>query len=187
MHIPLGEYLRKEVRKNTPIGEKYSQNIQSGLKLIPSNIVYEIILNFLKKNNNLIIDGFPRTTERYSYFNKYLKKYNIKAYYFYLEANENLLIKRLLDRETCSNCSHDYIMVNTKEKGICDICKKKTYKRKTDNLKSINKRFSFFNRTTKRVIECIGGNIININTNYYINDLPNLFITKINYLLNEKP
>ncbi|MCP3658841.1 MAG: hypothetical protein GY830_00395 [Bacteroidetes bacterium] len=178
---------KKRSKKKTTIGIKYSNRIQCGLKLIPSKIIYEIvnkkILNSLKNNNNLIIDGFPRTMEQYNYFNRYLIKYNIKAHYFYLKANENLLIKRLLTRETCSSCSHDYIMVSTQIKGNCDICKEKTYKRNTDNIEDIKKRFSFFNETSKKVIESLGEDIINIDTNYYINNLPNLFISKLNNLL----
>lgn len=157
IHFSLGDYLRSEVSQKTKIGISNMEAISSGLSLIPCdvtfNIVRDIINNAIMHNKNIVIDGFPRTIYQLRLLKNFLIKKNIIPYWIYFDAGQEVAISRLLTREYCAYCKHDFIMVITKEKGKCDFCRQSLIKRATDNKESILKRINFFYETTYKVIE----------------------------------
>jgi len=60
-HLSSGDLLRAQVEQGTDLGKQAKSLIDAG-KLVPDDLVIEMIKQELKKcNNGWILDGFPRT------------------------------------------------------------------------------------------------------------------------------
>ena len=99
LHLSTGELLRKEVEMKTNLGIQVKEIINSG-KLVKDELVLEIVRkNLLKKNKGWILDGYPRNISQANSLNKVLEDINqVLEMVFYLDVNEEILVKRLLSR-----------------------------------------------------------------------------------------
>ena len=99
MHLSTGELLRKEVEIKTNLGIQVKEIINSG-KLVKDELVLEIVKkNLIKKNKGWILDGYPRNISQANSLNKVLEDINqVLEMVFYLDVNEEILVKRLLSR-----------------------------------------------------------------------------------------
>ena len=99
LHLSTGELLRKEVDLKTNLGIQVKEIINSG-KLVKDELVLEIVRkNLLKKNKGWILDGYPRNISQANSLNKVLEDINQQLeMVFYLDVNEEILVKRLLNR-----------------------------------------------------------------------------------------
>ena len=99
LHLSTGELLRKEVDMKTNLGIQVKEIINSG-KLVKDELVLEIVRkNLLKKNKGWILDGYPRNISQANSLNKVLEDINqVLEMVFYLDVNEEILVKRLLNR-----------------------------------------------------------------------------------------
>ena len=99
LHLSTGELLRKEVNSKTNLGIQVKEIINSG-KLVKDELVLEIVKrNLLKKNKGWILDGYPRNITQANSLNHVLDDINqALEMVFYLDVNEEILVKRLLNR-----------------------------------------------------------------------------------------
>jgi len=67
---------------------------------VNDELVLEIVRkNLLKKNKGWILDGYPRNISQANSLNKVLEDINqVLEMVFYLDVNEEILVKRLLSR-----------------------------------------------------------------------------------------
>jgi adenylate kinase len=61
-HFSLGETLRAEIERGTPLGEKTQSYVRHG-KLVPEEVVVEVLKSFFANNpgRGFVFDGYPRT------------------------------------------------------------------------------------------------------------------------------
>ncbi|WP_115955841.1 adenylate kinase family protein [Candidatus Purcelliella pentastirinorum] len=148
--ISTGDILRNEINKNTILGKKISNVINSG-KLINDKLIIKIIKKYILKNNlknKILLDGFPRTIEQaYSIDNIGL---NI-TYVFELIALHNTLIKRILGRRIDSSSGKTYHVKNILKKR--KISKDKLTIRRDDNIKTAKKRIKIYLKNQKKIID----------------------------------
>ena len=89
--------------------------------LVPDEIVIDMIIDSIKSNNNknIIFDGFPRTIPQATGFDKLLveRGHNLNAV-INLTADENELIKRIIDRGKSSGRSDEAINIVKKRQKI---------------------------------------------------------------------
>ena len=99
LHLSTGELLRKEVDLKTNLGIQVKEVINSG-QLVKDELVLEIVRkNLLKKNKGWILDGYPRNISQANSLNQVLEDINqALEMVFYLDVNEDILVKRLLSR-----------------------------------------------------------------------------------------
>ena len=99
LHLSTGELLRKEVELKTNLGIQVKEIINSG-KLVKDELVLEIVRkNLLTKNRGWILDGYPRNIFQADSLNEVLEDINQSLeMVFYLDVDEDILIKRLLSR-----------------------------------------------------------------------------------------
>ena len=99
LHLSTGELLRKEVDLKTNLGIQVKELINSG-KLVKDELVLEIVRkNLLQKNKGWILDGYPRNISQANSLNGVLEDINqVLEMVFYLDVNEEILVKRLLNR-----------------------------------------------------------------------------------------
>jgi len=146
-HIPLGEILRDEIRKNTTIGKKVKR-ISKG-SLAPDYVVDKLVKKIIKGKNNFILDGYPRHLAQAKYLDKITRIDKV----FLLDTPSNLIIKRLSNRRVCK-CGETYNLLTKKPKkdSTCDKDGKKLYQRDDDTPKIIKKRIKLYKKQTIPVI-----------------------------------
>ena len=99
LHLSTGELLRQEVEKKTSLGIKVKEIINSG-KLVDDELVLAIVKqNLALCKRGWILDGYPRNISQADSLTKVLDELNKPLEkVFYLDLDEEILVKRLLNR-----------------------------------------------------------------------------------------
>ena len=101
--LSTGEFLRKEMLKDTNIGKKISSVINSG-ELVSDQIVSDLIEKVISNNqyqNRIIFDGYPRNLIQAKNLDDLLKKYKQKIdIVLKLSVSLNSVKKRISERRT---------------------------------------------------------------------------------------
>ncbi len=185
-HIDTGSLLRENVKNQTPYGIEAKKYMDNG-KLVPSQIVQDIIFDRLKKDdtkNGYILDGYPRSLEQAYILEKIhedLKKYwndegaQITAVYF--DVPTEILVERLVNRRSCPKCGEIYNLLkkSPKTEGVCDICGEGLIQRADDNEETAKKRFATYETETAPLLDYFKekGILVTINANDNIENVWN--------------
>jgi len=156
-HISTGDIFRDAIKNQTELGMKVKEFLDSG-KLVPDELVWEVVKDRLDAEdckNGFILDGFPRTILQAELLDKYLKEKNADLKVIYLDASDDLVIKRLSSRRVCKNCGAIYNLISMppKKEGICDICGGELYQRSDDYPDVIKKRLETYYKETQPLID----------------------------------
>ena len=121
IHLSTGEILRGEIQKNTKVGKIAKSYIDQG-NLVPDDFILKIISKQVSANvanEGYLFDGFPRTIPQAVGFDKLLTEigYNLNVA-INLTANEDELIKRILERGKISGRSDEAIDIVKKRQKI---------------------------------------------------------------------
>jgi adenylate kinase len=149
-HINVGEIFRNNIKNETEIGKKIKEYVNNG-KLVPDEIVIQMVKEVLDENENFILDGFPRNINQAEFL---VSNYHIDKVVNLLLPDE-ISKKRLLARRVCENCKADYNLIYKppKKEGICDICGGKLIRRKDDTEEAVQIRLDAFHKETSPVID----------------------------------
>ncbi len=108
--LSTGDFLRKEVKNNTPIGKKISSIINSGA-FVSDEIVSELIEKIIQNknyHNRIIFDGYPRSISQAKNLEKLLKIHNQKIdIVLKLSVSLETIKKRILERQNLENRPDD--------------------------------------------------------------------------------
>ena len=160
-HIDTGSLLRAEIAKETTDGLIAKAFIDKG-HLVPVDLVATIIGKRLAEpdcDNGYVLDGYPRSMEQalkldhINERNDQGKETDFKAIYF--DINTELLIERIVNRQSCPKCGKIY---NKKFKkplveNICDICNVELKTRADDNEEIARERFATYFHETAPLIK----------------------------------
>ena len=121
IHLSTGEILRGEIRKNTKVGKIAKSYIDQG-NLVPDDFILEIISKQISTNvpnKGYLFDGFPRTIPQAVGFDTLLTEigHNLNVA-INLTANEDELIKRILERGKISGRSDEALDIVKKRQKI---------------------------------------------------------------------
>lgn len=162
VHISLGDFLRKQLKRKTPLGLKYEKEINSSGGHIPEKLIDPIIyseikkLAHLKEVKGIILDGYPISIEQANNLETFLKKqkinYQIRP--LLLEITKANARERILNREICENCSKIYNKrFNPPQKNeMCDKCGGKLVRRLDITEENIQNKFKYFDENEKTMI-----------------------------------
>ena len=129
--ISTGDILRNEIKKNTEIGKKIINDMNSG-KFISDDIVNSLIKDYIfdpQKKTKLIFDGYPRSLSQAKNLEKMLEDSNqMIDYVFFLNVDKKTIIERIKKRKILEN-------------------------RSDDELETIIKRYENYMETTKPVLD----------------------------------
>ena len=129
--ISTGDILRNEIKKNTEIGKKIINDMNSG-KFISDEIVNSLIKDYIfdpQKKTKLIFDGYPRSLSQAKNLEKMLEDSNqMIDYVFFLNVDKKTIIERIKKRKILEN-------------------------RSDDELETIIKRYENYMETTKPVLD----------------------------------
>jgi adenylate kinase len=109
-HISTGDLFRYNMKNNTELGQLAKSYIDKG-DLVPDEVTIKMLQDDVEKNpdaSGFIFDGFPRTTAQAEALDAFLGIKNMKIdATIALEANDDILIERLLERGKVSGRSDD--------------------------------------------------------------------------------
>ena len=150
--VSTGDLLREEIKNNTDLGNKIKSIMEAG-SLISDNIINNLITKVISNKkfyNRLIFDGYPRNLKQGKNFDSQIKKYKQKiSCVLSLNVDKESIIKRILGRQTCTNCGlifNEYFCPASSKNHSCDP--KFLNKRSDDNKKTIINRFeTYLNKT----------------------------------------
>lgn len=180
-HIDTGSLLRAEIKAQTENGLIAKQFIDKG-HLVPAQLVGSMIKDRLSQKdcaNGYILDGYPRSLEQAEILEKINaelnkdEKANFMAIYF--DVDESLLLSRIVNRRSCSNCGEIYNLKfkPTKKDGICDKCGGELTQRKDDTAEIAKERFDTYFKETAPLIDYYTkkGILKNLNANGTISEV----------------
>jgi len=155
--VSTGDLLRNEISKNTDLGNKIKVIIEKGF-LASDEIINDLIVKILSDSkfyNKLIFDGYPRNLDQAKNLDLLLKKYDQKiSCVLSLNVEKELIIKRILGRQTCTKCGlifNEYFNPANEENHSCES--KFLVKRSDDNEKTILKRYETYLEKTLPIID----------------------------------
>ena len=151
----MGDLLREEARKNTPLGNRIRERMVSG-KMIKDGDSFDVIRKRLsRQKNDFVLDGFPRYMRQALFLSKALNHLNQSvSLAVELLVSDALCVKRLSSRWQCKGCHAIYntVSLKPKKKGFCDRCHGKLFRRDDDNPRAIRERLKEFRNETIPVI-----------------------------------
>jgi adenylate kinase len=186
-HISTGDLFRENIKNETSLGKKAQEYIKDG-KLVPDDIVVDMLFDFINKNNyknGFILDGFPRTINQAITLDERVdNKANIVV--INLEIDNQVLIDRITNRLSCPNCNSVYnkLYKPALKDNECDICQTQLIQRKDDCKEVIEKRLTEYDKQTKPLIEFYKdkGNLINIDANKDMTEVYSNIKNKLNII-----
>jgi len=109
-HISTGDLFRYNMKNDTDLGKLAKSYIDKG-DLVPDEVTIKMLEDAVDKNpdaSGFIFDGFPRTTAQAEALDKFLATKDMKIdATIALEANDEVLIQRLLERGKVSGRTDD--------------------------------------------------------------------------------
>jgi len=157
-HISTGDILREAVKKQTPLGLAAIAKMEAGA-LVSDEVVCGIVEERIAETDcrkGFILDGFPRTLGQAKFVDEMLrKKGRGNPLVINLRVDEEILLKRLTGRRTCSVCGEIYnVYFNPpKKEGVCDKDGGKLLQRADDNEATIRQRLAAYGNETAPLID----------------------------------
>lgn len=149
-HLATGDIFRGEIAAKSALGEKASEYVKTG-KLVPDNLVTEMVAGRIEPQGKYLLDGFPRNLTQAQSLAEILthNKASIDIV-LYLDLAHDEAIKRLTSRRICASCGEVYnVMTKTPPaSGLC-ACGGKIEQRADDSLETAQKRMMVFDDLTK--------------------------------------
>ncbi len=156
--ISTGDILRDAVKKQTPLGLAAKVKMEAGA-LVPDEVVCGIVEERVGEpdcKKGFILDGFPRTIAQAQFVDGVLeKKGRGKPQVLNIRVSQDVLMKRLTGRRTCSVCGEIYNIYFSppKKEGVCDKDGGKLLHRADDNEETIRQRLVAYENQTSPLID----------------------------------
>ena len=158
-YITTGDVFRKIMQEDTELGKDIKKCIEEG-KLVPDELAIRIFEErILPKdiNQDMILDGYPRTEVQAEHFDELLEKHNLKINcVINIDTSDELIIDRIVNRRICPKCNEIYNLKYGKKPqkdGVCDNCGAELIQRSDDNENTIRDRLNTYELNTKPLIE----------------------------------
>ena len=156
--ISTGDMLRAAVKKQTAMGLAAKAKMEAG-ELVPDEVVCGIVEERIGEpdcTKGFILDGFPRTIAQAEFVDHMLEaKGRGNPQVLNIKVDQDVLMKRLTGRRTCSVCGEIYnVYFNPpKKEGVCDKDGGKLAQRADDNEETIRQRLVAYEKQTSPLID----------------------------------
>lgn len=150
--ITVGQMLRDEIKKGTPLGATVDSYITKG-SLLPSHLTNEIVKKRLALEDmqkGYILDGYPRDMVQAEFLTTLVKPTMV----ILLEIPKSETMQRLAGRRVCADCKLNF-NIATLDQGIttCIKCGGRLEAREDDVPEAIEKRLGIYEAETMPVIK----------------------------------
>ena len=152
-HISMGQLFR-DLDDSTEFGREIHEKISQGI-LIDDETTSKLLKNKLDELNGkpVVLDGFPRTLNQAKILDTFFDNYIV----INIDVEEEVALKRILGRLTCSKCGKIYNIYSSemapKNGKLCDICGIELTGRSDDNEESFKTRFNIYLNNVKSVLD----------------------------------
>lgn len=155
-HISTGDLFRKHIKEQTDLGKEADKYIKEGF-LVPDELTEDLVRHELEEvRSDFILDGYPRNLEQANALIKMMAELDITLdATIYLDIDAQVIVNRLVNRRTCSNCGALYNLTSLAPKieNTCDYCGGQLIQRSDDNEKIIIQRLNVYLAATEPLIE----------------------------------
>lgn len=173
--ISTGDILRKEVNRNTVLGNEVKRYLLSG-ELVPDQLIIKIVENRIIQKDckqGFIFDGFPRTLQQAGSLEELCNNKNIMIdKVLFLDVPNSVIVKRLSGRRICSQCGEIYNIHENdlKIEGRCSQCQGKLVHRDDDKVETVMERLEVYENETLPLVSYYEkkGVLVRINANQSI-------------------
>jgi len=148
-HLSTGDILRDAVARGTALGKKAETYVEAG-RLVPQEILGEVVAERLAREKRFVLDGYPRTVEQAEFLST-LPFVKIDAV-IYAEVPEEETARRLAGRLLCPACG---AVTNADAgDGVCAHCGSEGLAARADDRPdTVQARYDIYQRETAPVVE----------------------------------
>lgn len=175
----MSSLIKKELTEGTQL---HRQVFKEGVLLNDSHI-FEIFRTHFKSENEIILDGIPRTLDQAYWLYGFLKNHNYAIKLVFLNVNEEELVSRITSRYYCPKChrlyNHQIGDLKPKNKGLCDEDNHKLIQREDDTPETFKERLETFNTVKEVILDVYKAEILEIDGDKDINEISKEIIKKI--------
>jgi len=155
--ISTGDLLRGIAQQETPLGRELREILNRG-QLVRDEVLAELVEERTSREdcrNGYIFDGFPRTLAQAKHLESLAKVQSKTIFLIRVDVEEEVLLRRLTGRRTCSHCGEIYNIFfhPPKIEGVCDHDGTPLQRRGDDTASAVALRLSDYREKTKPVIE----------------------------------
>ena len=156
-HIATGDLLRAALRNGAELGRK-AQDFMNRGELVPDQLIADLVREVLEKMDRdvgAVLDGFPRTVGQAEALGDVLSDLDRKVdMVVVLEAEDDVLVKRMAGRRSCSQCGAVYNVHFSppEQDGICDQCGGSLMLRQDDDPGTVRRRLEVYRRETAPLV-----------------------------------
>ncbi len=152
-HISSGEMFRKAYADKTELGILAHDSYWGNGQLVPDDITIKLVEERLAGDDckkGFILDGFPRTSTQAKAIDKHISI----DFVLYIDAPDELCIKRIAGRRSCTYCQKDYniYFAAPKKDELCDVCSKAISQRPDDTEPVVRNRLKVYEAETRPLI-----------------------------------
>lgn len=163
VHVSTGDLLRQARRDGTSLGQQAQEYMDRG-ELVPDAVIMGMVreaLEALPDGSGVIFDGFPRTVPQAEGLDAVLSDLDRQVdRVVLLEADDEVLVKRLSGRRTCAQCGAVYNMYYDPpaSEEICDRCGASALEQRVDDRPdTVRNRLDVYRRQTEPLVDFYGG------------------------------
>jgi len=150
-YISTGDIFRYHIKNGTQLGRQVTEYINAG-KLVPDELTNKIVQDSIQQPDcsvGFVLDGYPRNKNQL----KFLDSIADIDFSVAIELSDDEAIKRLGGRLACKCGLSYHIEYNPpKQKGICDKCGEKLFKRDDDEEMAIKQRLEIYHQETEPLL-----------------------------------
>lgn len=175
----MSDLIKKELRPGT---ELYDRTFKQGI-LVNDSDIFQIFREHFKSENDIILDGLPRTLDQAYWLYGFLKNHHYKIKLMFLDVNEQQLIQRVTSRYYCPKChklynTHIPELMPQKE-GICDDDGVALIQRDDDTVEVFKERLEIFNEVKEVILDVYRAEVMEVNGDLTIDEVSKEIIRKI--------
>lgn len=175
----MSDLIKKELK---PGNELYDKVFTQGI-LLGDTEIFNIFRKAFKSEDEVIIDGVPRTLDQAYWLYGFLMRHNYEIELVYLKVDEKSLVKRIISRYYCPKCNRLYNNIVEgkipKKIGFCDDDNEKLVQRKDDTKEVFKERIKIFDEVRDVILDVYKGDIIEVNGDEKIEKVSQNLIKKI--------
>jgi len=154
--ISTGDLLRGMAQADTPLGRELKEILNSG-QLVRDAVLEELIEERTSHEdcrNGYIFDGFPRTLAQVHHLESLARMQSKAVFLIRVDVDDEILLKRVTGRMTCSRCGEIYNLYfrPPKGEGLCDLDGAPLVRRGDDTPTAVAQRLAAYREKTKPVI-----------------------------------
>jgi adenylate kinase len=153
-----GDILRAAVKEDSDLGKKAKDYMDKG-DLVPDELICAVIMERVDSDeaaDGFLLDGFPRTIGQAETLEQALAKRDRSlTAALLIDADDELVIKRLSGRRVCTKNGHNYHVDfdPPKREGVCDQDGSKLIQRDDDKPETVKHRLEVYHEQTQPLVE----------------------------------